>query len=131
MLNTETKPISKTIIKARQAIDRTAIVYHSSAFFAFGGRVDSIFYDSNIIARLDTSTLTWTRAGELNLGRKGHGVIANGDVMIVTGGRGNLNTEVCSLQNDVVECSTQWPTLDNYYAYPEMYLVDDTFCKGI
>ena len=96
----------------------------------FGGRVDDD--ESQTIGRLDASTLTWTRAGELNYWRYGHGAIYNNERIIVAGGRGNYKTESCSVdENGIVNCIEQAPALDNYAYYPEMYLVDDAFCKDI
>ena len=96
----------------------------------FGGYVDD--YSSNTISRLDASTLTWTKAGELNYARDGHGAIYNGERIIVAGGHGNYKTESCSIEeNGVVNCIEQAPTLFYYWRYPEMYLVDDAFCKDI
>ena len=96
----------------------------------FGGYVDGS--TSNIIGRLDASTLTWTKAGELNYARYGHGAIFNGERIIVAGGNGNYKTESCSVEeNGVVNCIEQAPTLYDYAFYPEMYLVDDAFCKDI
>ena len=96
----------------------------------FGGYVDYAY--SKTIGRLDASTLTWTKAGELNYARSGHGAIYNGERIIVAGGGGKYKTESCSVnENGVVNCIEQAPILDYYYDYPEMYMVDDAFCKDI
>ena len=96
----------------------------------FGGRIDGDH--ANIIGRLDASTLTWTQAGELNYARRGHGAIFNNEEIIVAGGNGHYKTESCSVkENGIVSCTAQAPTLKFYYEYPEMYLVDDNFCKDI
>ena len=120
-------------IKANKFISDAPIVHYSNAFYVFGGYVDDD--ESNIIGRLDASTLTWTKAGELNYARNGHGAIFNNELIIVAGGYGNnakKKTESCSAnENGVVNCIEQAPTLDRYYEYPEMYLVDDAFCKDI
>ena len=50
--------------------------------------------------------------------------------MIVAGGLGNYKTESCSVEDGVVNCIEQAPELDDYYGYPEMYLVEDDFCKN-
>ena len=96
----------------------------------FGGYVDGSY--SKTIGRLDASTLTWTKAGELNYARDSHGAIFNGERVIVAGGNGNYKTESCSVdENGIVNCTVQAPTLSYYSFYPEMYLVDDAFCKDI
>ena len=124
------RPNSGNLIKANKFIYNAPIVYHSNAFYVFGGYVDGS--TSNIIGRLDASTLTWTKAGELNYARDGHGAIYNGERIIVAGGNGNYKTESCSVdENGVVNCIEQAPTLYDYAFYPEMYLVDDAFCKDI
>ena len=119
---------SEKLIKANEYISNAPIVYHERAFYVFGGGID---YNgsTNIIGRLDASTLTWRKAGHLNNARWGHGAIFNGDVFIVAGGYGNLKTEVCSINNSSVICLEQTPTLDYYRTYPEMLLVTDEFCK--
>ena len=124
------KPNSGNLIKANDGIAFAPTVYHSNAFYVFGGYVDD--YRLKTIGRLDASTLTWTKAGELNYAKRGHGAIYNGERIIVAGGIGNYKTESCSVEeNGVVNCIEQAPTLDYYNDYPEMYLVDDAFCKDI
>ena len=121
---------SGNLIKANKFIYNAPIVYHSNAFYVFGGVIDGP--NSKTIGRLDASTLTWAKAGELNYARYGHGAIYNGERIIVAGGAGNKKTESCSVdENGIVNCIEQAPTLDDYWAYPEMYLVDDAFCKDI
>ena len=128
------RPNSGNLIKANEYIFAAPIIYHSNAFYVFGGYVDRS--SSKIVGRLDASTLTWTKAGELNYARDSHGAIFNGERIIVAGGCGlndcELKTESCSVEeNGVVNCIEQAPTLDYYVDYPEMYLVDDAFCKDI
>ena len=118
------------MIKSNKYIAHSPIVYHTNAFYVFGGYVDD--YSSNTISRLDASTFTWTKAGELKYARDSHGAIFNGERIIVAGGYDYYKTESCSVdENGVVNCTEQAPTLDEYAYYPEMYLVDDAFCKDI
>ena len=70
-------------------------------------------------------------AGELNFAIFGHGVIYNGEKMIIVGGEDNRKSEACDIVNGSVTCIAQAPTLDNYAYYPEMFLVPDSFCKNI
>ena len=122
---------SGNLIKAYDYIAFAPIVYHSNAFYVFGGLIDN-HVNSNIIGRLDASSLTWTKAGELNYARNGHGAIYNGERIIVAGGEVSYKTESCSVnENGVVNCIEQAPILDYYADYPEMYLIDDAFCKDI
>ena len=120
---------SENLIKAGEYICRAPILYYSSAFYIFGGFIDDD--NSNIIGRLDTSTMAWTKAGKLNEARRGHGAIFNVDIVIVAGGYGIKKTESCSIVNGSVFCVEQAPTLDDYVYYPEMYLVVDSFCKKL
>ena len=111
-------------------IAQAPIVYHANAFYVFGGLDDG--YVSKTIGRLDASTLTWSKAGELNYARYAHGAIFNGEWIIVAGGRGEQKTESCSVnQNGIVNCIEQAPTIKGYDTYPEMFLIDDEFCKDI
>lgn len=122
-------PYHENLLKASDYICIAPIVYHSNAFYVFGGQID--YDESNIIGRFDKSTLGWTKAGELNSAREGHGGIFNGDVFIIAGGDAKYQTEACSIENGEIFCMAQAPVLDRYYVYPEMYLVDDVFCKDI
>ena len=121
---------SGNLIKANTFIAYAPILHHSNAFYVFGGYVDYAY--SKTIGRLDASTLTWTKAGELNYARDSHGAIYNGERIIVAGGYGSYKTESCSVEeNGIVNCIEQAPTLYDYDLYPEMYLVDGAFCKDI
>ena len=94
----------------------------------YGGWVDDD--ESNVIGRLNPATMTWTKAGSLNNARRGHGAIFNGDVVIVAGGFEDKKTEACTIVDDgSVTCIEQDPNLYDYCIYPEMFLVDDEFCK--
>ena len=124
------RPNSGNLIKANEYIAWAPIVHHSNAFYVFGGWVDRSY--SKTIGRLDASTLTWTKAGELNYARDEHGAIYNGERIIVAGGYGEKKTESCSVdENGVVNCTVQAPILYGHVQYPEMYLVDDAFCKNV
>ena len=116
--------------EADQDISYAPIVYHSGAFYIVGGFING-GTKSKIIGRLDASTLTWTKAGELNLARDGHGAIFNGEKLIVAGGRLNIKNEACKIDNGLVTCIEQAPNLYHYWVYPEMYLVADSYCKNI
>ena len=66
------------------------------------------------------------------MARRGHGVLVNDEAFIVVGGLGKYyTTERCALDSDdnVVTCVEQQPTLNHYELYPEMHLVDDSFCR--
>ena len=118
-------------VKVNDYIVLAPITYHMNAFYVFGGDVD-YKYSTNIIGRLDTLTMTWTKAGDLITQRYGHGAIFNGEVMIIAGGGGGLHkTESCSIQNGVVNCIEHAPALNFYAYYPEMLLVDEAFCKNV
>ena len=124
----------ENLIKVHDYICLAPIVYHSNAFYVFGGDFDFEIngdQESNIIGRLDASTMTWTKAGELVYARQGHGAIFNGDVFIVAGGEVEFKTEACSINYGEVNCVAQAPTLWRFQYYPEMFLVDENFCKDI
>ena len=75
----------------------------------------------------------WTEAGKMNQARYGHNVIYNGVFIMVIGGRPEddrqVPTERCSIINGSISCFSQTPELKDYYAYPELFLVPDDFCK--
>ena len=101
-------------------------------------------------------TTTWSKLGDLKLGREGHNVIHDGEVFLVVGGNGNLKTEKCSLSGNefektsenyfqafvrislsnslsenTINCVVQEPTLSNYEYFPALFLVPDDYCKEI
>ena len=125
----------QNLIKADRYIGFAPVVYHSIAFYVLGGVTDEDVYNSNIIGRLDTTTLTWAKAGELIYARHGYGAIFTGDVMVVAGGHDDhkslYKTESCEFINGFVTCIELTATLNDYAYFPEMHLVSDTFCKNI
>ena len=77
-------------------------------------------------------TLTWSKVGDMVKGREGHNVIHDGNVFLVVGGNGfDMKTEKCSLVDDKIKCLAQFPELDNYNNYPELFLVAADFCRDI
>ena len=129
---TPKKPNSGNPIKATEFIAFSPIVYYLNAFYVFGGQIDG--YPSNTIGRLDATTLAWTKPGGLIYPRESHGAIFNGKVMIVAGGHGDFKRESCSIQNEefnTISCAAEATKLYYYSYYPEMYLVDDAFCKNV
>ena len=100
-----------------------ASIYHSNAFYIFGGS-----YNPNNIARLDEVSQTWSLAGKLKSGRSGHGVIFDGFNFLVIGGSGNKKTENCVLDETVMTCTVQEsPALDDYTVYPALFLTDNNY----
>ena len=99
------------------------------------------------IGRFDTELSEWISAGTLSarvtvililtshlvatlflVKRRLHGaIIINGSVLVV-GGLNDNPTEKCLL-GDRVNCSEQEPILTNYYSYPELFLVQQTYCS--
>ena len=110
------------------------MLYHNRAFYIFGGYGDSNGYQDTI-ARLDTGTQTWSRAGTLKNGRKGHGAIFDGEKFIILGGIKSgdetVKTEVCDLSGTSMTCTEASKSLENYSYYPELYLVRENFGKDI
>ena len=88
------------------------------------------------IGRLDSTTKTWTKVGEMNSWKRKHRVIHDGTYFIVVGGGpeyggtedGFRETERCSLVGTSMTCITQEPTLSGYDS-PALFLVDEDFCK--
>ena len=71
------------------------MISHQNGFILFGGYADG--EESKTIARLDLATTSWIKLGELQTGRRGHGVIFDGEVFLVIGGDWNYKTEKCTL----------------------------------
>ena len=112
-------------------IRHASVIYHSDSFYVFGGyaRKDGTYFDSNVIARM-TMQGSWSISGQLNTARRGHGIIFDGEYVLVIGGvSGSPKVEKCLLEDGVVMCTEQDPALTDYYYYPELYLVPDSYCK--
>ena len=104
-----------------------ASVYHEQAYYIFGGRGSTDSYLTKI-GRLDAVKRTWSLAGSLKQGRRGHGVIFDGEQFVVIGGyTGSLKTENCIISGETITCTQIGPGLDDYAYYPELALVDDNY----
>ena len=107
------------------------IIYVDGGFYVIGGRIDN---DSmaTTIGRLDSVTQIWSKAGDLVYGRRAHNAIFDGSSIIVVGGmEGKLKTEKCEISDGQVTCKAQNPALESYAYLPELFLVDDGFCKTL
>ena len=92
-------------------IYQAPIVYVSGAFYVVGGNSNG--HESSI-GRIDMTTRTWTKAGNLVTGRGSHNVIYDGTYLLVIGGEGTKMSEKCSIENGQVTCTSQTPKLTNY-----------------
>ena len=96
-----------------------------------GGKTGSSNY-SKTIAKLDSISYEWTKAGDLVAGRYAHNAIFDGSDIIVVGGSvisGSVKTEKCTIAEGKVTCVEQDPALVSYSYYPELFLVEDGYCK--
>ena len=107
------------------------MIHVEGAFYIIGGYTSS---ESNnkMIARLDSISYEWSKAGDLISGRRGHNAIFDGSDIIVIGGYVgsgvSLKTEKCSIAEGKITCIEQEPSLLNYHEYPELFLVEEDFC---
>ena len=78
------------------------------------------------IARFDPIENSWTKLGNLNMTRSGHGVIQVNNEFIVVGGvdgfAGSELTESCKLNRTMI-CTKREPELSKLRYYPELTLV--------
>ena len=101
----------------------------ADTFYIFGGDSGPDTYTpSNTIAEFSTVTKEWTKLGELNQARYGHGVFIQQGDFIVVGGSGTFRTERCTLNEGTIRCTLIDPKLNGYYYYPEMMSVEPNFC---
>ena len=109
-------------------------------FILFGGEREKPIYASADIALFTTESETWTKIGQLQTRRQGHGVIDLGDHFLVVGGinydeesssvEDDLPTEKCKLdENDNMKCSSIDPVLNFYVQYPELFVVPENYCE--
>ena len=79
------------------------------------------------IARFDPIKDSWTRLGNLNVARRGHGVIQVDNEFVVVGGirYGNKDepTESCKLNGQSMTCTNRGPQLSKFTTYPELMLI--------
>ena len=76
------------------------------------------------IARFDPIENIWTKLGDLNVAREGHGVIqVNNEFIVVGGSRRNRKdepTESCKLKQQTMICTIREPQLSKFSFYPEL-----------
>ena len=89
--------------------------------------------NSKTIAKLDSISYEWSKAGDLIQARHGHNAIFDKLDIIVVGGYVrdgiSLKTEKCEINGDKVTCVEQDPALEHYSYYPELFLVEEGYCK--
>ena len=104
------------------------VIHSRDSFYIIGGST-GIALHGQTIARFSMDTMRWTRAGNLNDGRFGHGAIELGDSFLIIGGWKTRPTEQCTINADgKFECNSQQPDLTNYSVYPELFKVPNDFC---
>ena len=106
------------------------MLFLEGGFIVFGG---SPLATSSVIARLDLSTTSWSKLGELKVGRDRHNVIYGGKDFVVVGGTSSstIKTEKCSLSGSTMTCTEQEPTLTGYYNWPALVMVPEDFCTEV
>ena len=100
------------------------MVHYQGSFIYFGG------VNSSKIKKFDSITRQWSDLGNLVTARQNHGADFDGAYfLVVGGGNGSFETEKCSLTESKMTCHLQAPTLYKY-EYPELFHVQDDFCKS-
>ena len=84
-----------------------ASIYFDKAYYIFGGMSTMTGGSGGLtnIGRLDAVRRTWSLAGQLNQGRRGHGVILDQGQFLVIGGAGTFKTESCIPKGETVTCN--------------------------
>ena len=75
------------------------------------------------IARFDPIENSWTKLGNLQVNRRGHGVIQVDNEFIVVGGLGYKPTESCKLTGQSMTCTKRKPNLIKFFEYPQLMLI--------
>ena len=77
------------------------------------------------IARFDPIENSWTKLGNLQVNRRGHGVIQVDNEFIVVGGDVKRKSESCKLnrQSMKMKCTPRQPDLTKFKNYPELMLI--------
>ena len=119
----------QTYFQFRKAsfVYRAQVVTVDDSYYFFGGYTSNASSD-NKIARFDITTKSWSKVGEMVIGRHAHSVIYLQSSFLVVGGQGlNDKSEKCTLSNGQMSCSVQNPQLNNY-DYSELFLVSPDYC---
>ena len=109
------------------SISQAPILYHVDSFYVFGGYDRTNNKLVSAIARFTVSSGKWSKPGELTTKRRNHGAILIDGSFIVIGGLNDNPTERCTT-GEKVKCVDQEPLLNNYYSYPELFLVNSNYC---
>ena len=123
---------------APKAYFHYATTYYGGGFFYFGGEIGysgNKSRASNLIARLDSTSLEWSKAGNLNYLRSRNAVILLGERFWIVGGvdRHNatrdIRTELCDINRvGQVLCTSQSSTLSDYFT-PLLFAVPNDYNK--
>ena len=106
-----------------RAISYAPVVFRSRRFYVFGGHPAV-----STIASFHEKYQTWSKSGELNVKRYGHGVVAINDYFMVVGGYGYKSTEKCKIFGGHLSCSKLDQKLENFAVYPELFIIDPDRC---
>ena len=113
------------------------MVYFDNGFLIFGGLQRNSA--TSAVVRLDLSTTSWIKLGDLTVPRSYHDVVYDGEVFMVIGGstwngtvgHTEMNTEKCSISESTMTCLEQSPMLNNYHRHPALIMVPEDFCTEI
>ena len=110
------------------------VVFAEGAFYVIGGWLSSTSRGTTI-AKLDSTSYKWFNSGDLLTGRRYHNAIFDGSNIMVVGGYTLsdvlLKTEKCTIAGDKVNCVEQDPSIYDYVHYPELFLVEEGYCKKL
>ena len=121
-----------------EALSESAVIFHAGNFYYFGGydgrgcygpKCNGPTYDGrlNTIFRLKSAKWVWSVVGRLNAVRRGNSVILVENTFMVIGGVGEKPNEACLLgENGIFTCE-ETSSLDTYWYYPVLFLVNDEF----
>ena len=104
-------------------------IFYAGNFYYFGGSTWTYASRDSILC-LNAANWTWSKVGRLRSTRTGHGVILVGKTFMIIGGSYNQPIEACVFNNGKFTCEEKNTSLNNYYAYPILFLVNDTFCSN-
>ena len=76
------------------------------------------------IGRFHEATQTWSKAGEMNIGRTYHRAIYDGSSFLAVGTSGNKKTDKCVLEGEKMTCTLLDASVEWFWQYPALFLVD-------
>ena len=102
-----------------------AVIFYGSNHYFFGGY--SAGNELSSILALQKKYWTWSNVGKMKTTRAYHEVILIGNRFMLIGGDYIKKNEACQLFYHQFNCTEFSSSLQDYFSFPILYLVDDDY----